>query len=319
MAGLHRYVIALDGGGTKTDAVLVDREGRVLARRQGGASNPHDGGVAASVAVVQALAEDLIRTAGVDAADCFLFGGIAGALNYRVELEQELARRLSGVAVSVDSDMISLLTAALGDADGACVICGTGSACFLRHQGRVFRIGGWGYLLDSGGSGYDIGRQALEAVLRAHDGRGPDTVLADLLATRLGMPVPDALGRLYAEGKTLIASLAPAVFEAAEAGDAVAVQIRAANAAALAELVPAAYRRWTPGEPMPVVLDGGVSRRAPRWLELVAACLPADLPVHLTLAERPVLWGAVAEGMRRDGWPQETASRAAERWESDER
>lgn len=298
----YDYVIGMDGGGTKTDAALVDRSGHVLARAQGDASNPNDGGVAHSAAVVTELARRLAETAGVGLDACFLFGGIAGALNHKAALEAAISHDLPGTGVSIDSDMINLLTAGLGDGDGACVISGTGSACFLRCGGQVTRIGGWGYLLDSGGSGYDIGRQALEAVLRAHDGRGEATALTDRLAERLGAPVPDALTRLYAEGKTLIASLAPAVFEAAAAGDAVSDRILARNAAALGELIAAAYRRWTPGRPLPVVLDGGICRHGhPLWSERVAATLPSDVVAELTLATRPVLWGAVAEGMRRGG------------------
>ena len=71
----------------------------------------------------------------------------------------------------------------------------------MRRGQEVFRIGGWGYLLDSAGSGYDIGRQALEAALRAQDGRGCPTALSAKLADALGAPVQDSLTRLYAEGK----------------------------------------------------------------------------------------------------------------------
>lgn len=310
-AYMHGYVIGIDGGGTKTEGVLTDPAGRVLAHGFGGASNPNDGGVEASVAVIASLARELIRQAGVLPTDCCLFGGIAGALSHKEELTAGLRASLSGVTVSVDSDMINLLSAELCDRDGACVICGTGSACFLRRGQDVTRIGGWGYLLDSAGSGYDIGRQALEAALRAHDGRGTATLLTDCLSARLGMSVPSALNRLYAEGKTLIASLAPAVFEAADRGDATATAILERNAAALGEMIVTAWRLYRAGEPaseppqsFPVALDGGICRRThPRWRDAIAWHIPPSVPAELFLASRPVLWGAVAEGMRRDGRP----------------
>lgn len=306
---MHTYVIGIDGGGTKTEGVLTDPVGRVLAHGTGGASNPNDGSVEASVAVVADLARCLIRQAGVPMTDCFLFGGIAGALSHKDELTAGLRANLSGVTISVDSDMVNLLSAELFDRDGACVICGTGSACFLRRGHDVTRIGGWGYLLDSAGSGYDIGRQALEAALRAHDGRGSATLLTDCLSARLGMPVPSALNRLYAEGKTLIASLAPAVFEVADKGDETAAVILDRNAAALGEMIVTAWRLYRAGEPnsappqnFPVALDGGICRRThPRWRDAIARYIPPSVPAELFLASRPVLWGAVAEGMRRDG------------------
>ena len=196
---MHDYVIGLDGGGTKTDGVLVGQDGRVLARRCVGASNPNDVGEEASAAVVRALAEVLATEAGVHLADCFVFGGISGALNHREGLTARLRSAVPAPGgVEIDSDMVNLLSAELPDRDGACIICGTGSACFVRRGQEVFRIGGWGYLLDSAGSGYDIGRQALEAALRAQDGRGCPTALSAKLADALGAPVQDSLTRLYA-------------------------------------------------------------------------------------------------------------------------
>ena len=149
---MHDYVIGLDGGGTKTDGVLVGQDGRVLARRCVGASNPNDVGEEASAAVVRALAEVLATEAGVHLADCFVFGGISGALNHREGLTARLRSTVPAPGgVEIDSDMVNLLSAELPDRDGACIICGTGSACFVRRGQEMFRIGGWGYLLDSAG------------------------------------------------------------------------------------------------------------------------------------------------------------------------
>mgnify|MGYP002559461704 FL=1 len=316
---MHDYVIGLDGGGTKTDGVLVGQDGRVLARRCVGASNPNDVGEEASAAVVRALAEVLATEAGVHLADCFVFGGISGALNHREGLTARLRSAVPAPGgVAIDSDMVNLLSAELPDRDGACIICGTGSACFVRRGQEVFRIGGWGYLLDSAGSGYDIGRQALEAALRAQDGRGCPTALSAKLADALGAPVQDSLTRLYAEGKTLIASLSPAVFAAAREGDAVARAILDRNAAALAELLCAAWRRLCEGMPedtrptgMPVFLDGGICRHNhPAWRDAIASHIPPDVPAALSLASRPVIWGAAAEAMRRDGWTPDTIRHA---------
>lgn len=316
---MHMYGIGLDGGGTKTEGVLVDREGHVLARRVVGPSNPNDCGVETSVRVIAGLARELAEMAGVPLTACFLFAGIAGSLNHKEDLMMRL-ETLCGGRVAVDSDMVNLLSAELADRDGACVISGTGSACFLRLGGELTRIGGWGYLLDSAGSGYDMGRQALEAALRAYDGRGPETALTADLAERLGAPVQDALSRLYGEGRPLIASLAPAVFEAAADGDAVAGAILDRNAAALAEIITTAWRLYRTGQgttspverPMPVALDGGAFRRSdPLLRTAVLGHIPPDVPVELALAVHPVIWGAVSEGMRRDGW-SEADIRAAE-------
>ncbi len=316
---MHKYVIGVDGGGTKTDGVLVDGAGRVLARRSAGASNPNDIGEEVATVCIHTLTEGLARDADVSLSDCFLFGGISGALNHRDGLTARL--RAFGNApdgIEIDSDMVNLLSAELRGRDGACVICGTGSACFARKGNEVFRIGGWGYLLDSAGSGYDIGRQALEAVLREYDGRGRRTVLSEKLASELGTPVPQALTRLYTEGKALIASLAPAVFAAASEGDNVAAEILDRNAAALAELICAAWKKHfdavsVTDEPktFAVFLAGGVClHNHPAWRDAIAGHIPQEIPARLEPASRPVIWGAASEAMRRDGRSEEAVRHA---------
>jgi hypothetical protein len=137
--------------------------------------------------------------------------------------------------------------------------------CFLRRGDELIRIGGWGYLLDSGGGGYDIGRDALEAVLRAHDGRGEATALTEKITARLGGEAHTKITDIYREGKPYIASCAPDVFEAAREGDPVATAILRRNARKLAEYIEAAWGHLTDqGQPhtLPIVMGGGISQRA---------------------------------------------------------
>ena len=293
------YYIAIDGGGTKTEGVLTDGGGRVLARAMGTASNPNDVTLGGAVGVLTGVVDSLLGQGGLTAADLprvSLFGGIAGGINYGPALEAAMREAYPTVgALGIRSDVQILLSGELPRGDGACIICGTGSACFLRRGEELIRIGGWGYLLDSGGSGYDIGRDALEAVLRAHDGRGEPTALTEGLRAHLGGDVHTRITEIYREGKPYIAACAPCVFAAAKEGDAVALAILSRNARALAEYVEAAWAHLSTGA-LSVVMGGSISQReADLWLPLVASRVDPAIRPRITVATAPPVFGAVVE------------------------
>lgn len=221
------YLIGLDGGGTKTDAALCDGEGRVLARVRGGAASLT--GQAKELAF-QHLEETLRRVTepigGPQAEIAAFFGGISGGgleenrRLFRALFEQVLPNarvRENG------SDAICALSAGIGREDGVIAIAGTGSSVFARVKGEMRQVGGWGYLLGDEGSGYDLGRRALTAALRAMDGRGSETCLRTLCEEQAGCALRELVARLYAaDSKRVIASYAPLLLQAAEAGDRVA-------------------------------------------------------------------------------------------------
>ncbi len=301
------YWIGIDGGGTKTEGVLTDTQGTVLARSVVGATNPHDVTLPVSADRMADLVRMLLSNVGLpeDALEeTAIFGGIAGGMLYREALEEALRDRLPPIGrLAVQSDIHILLAGELPCGDGACIICGTGSVCFLRCGRELIRIGGWGYLLDSSGSGYDIGRDALEAVLRAHDGRGRSTALTQLVTAHVGGEVSAMLADIYHGGKPYIASCAPLVFQAATDGDTVAADILRCNAHALAEYVETAWRqlveRTAPPTDFPVVFSGGISRGQSKVLvPLIVEQLSPSIPARLMVAQSPPVLGAVLEAAR---------------------
>ena len=303
------YLIGIDGGGTKTLGVLTDASGNVLAKAATAATNPNDVTLPVAVERLEALCRALLEQGSVDTSalpETSLFFGIAGGINYGPALEESLKALFPKArALAVRSDIHILLSGEIPEGDGACIICGTGSACFLRRGGELVRIGGWGYLLDSGGSGYDIGRDALEAALRHFDGRGEPTLLSALLEARLGGAVHTRITEIYREGKPYIAACAPLVFEAARQGDAVAEAILERNARKLAEYAECAWRWLTEGgrsvpDTLPVVMGGGISvHEAPAWQARVRALTDPAVPAVYTVASMPPVFGAVAEALRQ--------------------
>lgn len=139
---------------------------------------------------------------------------------------------------AICDDTYSVISSVLGHRDGCGLVAGTGSSLFVRAGSKgCIHIGGWGYLIDTGGSGYDLGRDAIYMALRSVDGRGRKTVLNHLLEKELGCRVEDAISGIYAGGRPYIASLAHNVFEGRRMGDSVCGEIFDRGVQHLSELV----------------------------------------------------------------------------------
>ena len=133
------YYIAIDGGGTKTEAVLCTGDGGIICRTLAGSTNPNDVGAAESGARLRRAADTLRAALPVGERVTALFAGVSGATGNIHALESALA----GAAdkVTVGNDALCLLATA-GRGDAVCLIAGTGSVCFVRCGGVLHRIGG---------------------------------------------------------------------------------------------------------------------------------------------------------------------------------
>jgi N-acetylglucosamine kinase-like BadF-type ATPase len=122
--------------------------------------------------------------------------------------------------VAIESDARIALEGAFKGSAGIILIAGTGSIAFGKTQeGEVFRVGGWGRVLGDEGSGYSIGRDALNLVTRNLDGRGKETLLTKLVADRFGLKDQESIIQAVYRGNFDIASVAPLVIEAANLHD----------------------------------------------------------------------------------------------------
>lgn len=240
------YYCGWDGGGTKTEVCLLDANGQVLETRSFGPLNPN--GTARET--VEATAQDcLALMAEYGLSHCAgLVIGIAGVSNADAAgLVEDAVRRggYTGKLRLLGDQEIALAGAVNGP--GAVLIAGTGAVCFGRDaQGNSFRVGGYGYLIDDGGSGYAIGRDLLAAAVRCLDGRLPESCLTPLVLAQLqARDARDIVTWLYAPktGKKEIASLAPLLLQGLEKQDGVALSIARKAAEDLAELVITAWQK----------------------------------------------------------------------------
>lgn len=294
--------VAIDGGGTKTDFVLFDAAGHVLRRVLASGCNPNDFGWSFTERVLREGLCCLLQSQ-TESPDAIFAGVSGGSVGDNRAVMHALLKKLVPDAAFLDndSDAVSALSCGLLRNDGGVVISGTGSVAFARTNGQIERIGGWGYLFDRGGSGYDFGRDAVYYALCATDGRGHATLLTDLLCDALGMPVGQAVPTLYAQGKPAIAALAPLVFVAARRCDEIAGQILQNNAAELAKLFNALAKR-VDGPVCKTVLAGSVFRD---WEMFYPYLRPLLSGAHeFILPTLPPVYGSAVETLARAGVTQ---------------
>ena len=190
--------VGIDGGGTKTEFVLFDKDGTVqnVVRHQG--SNPNDKGLDHSLEVLCAGLEQLLRGRTPKA----IFCGIGGVS--LPEYQKAIIARLSDrfhAHVGADSDAANVLSMGADPENSMAVICGTGSCVFVRKGNVRHRIGGWGYLLDQAGSAFDVGADALRAALAAQDGLAKPSLLTERIKELIGGEVYDNISKVYGGGR----------------------------------------------------------------------------------------------------------------------
>jgi N-acetylglucosamine kinase len=281
-----KYYIGVDGGGSKTEAVVIDETGQAHGRGLAGPSNHLRVGIETATrnierAVNIALVEAGIAIRNVEYAYC----GVAGSDHpaHRQRVIDSLRIFFPGGNFIVDTDARIALTGAIGFGSGAVIIAGTGSVAFGRNaSGEEARAGGWGPTIGDEGSGYAIARDGLSAIVRAHDGRGAPTKMTELLCYDYDMCSPEDLPRFVYATTTHaddIARYGKLVIEAARAGDGIAKEIldRAGRELALCVAAVARKLRMADTE-FPVACVGGAFNAGEMLLAPVRARLQLDAP-----------------------------------------
>ena len=165
------YYCGWDGGGTKTEVYAIGPDGQALIDVSFGPLNPNGASTDKVMETIRAAVDCMAGLPGGWAGCAALVIGIAGVSNRRAAETVENAVRACGYAgpLKLLGDQEIALAGAV-DGPGAVLIAGTGAICFGKDtRGRPFRVGGYGYLIDDGGSGYAIGRDILSAAaVRPH-------------------------------------------------------------------------------------------------------------------------------------------------------
>lgn len=283
----EKLMVAIDGGGTKTEFVLFNDRGMVKRRIVLGGSNPNIVGLDKTFEVLKTGIDSLCPLdAKVGGIYCGIAGGISG--NNREQIKKMLHKTYPDAVSDCSSDMLSVAASVTTEDRCIVAICGTGSSIAAISADKINRVGGWGYLFDGKGSGFDIGRDAISAALAEEDGIGPKTMLTELITKRLGGSVWDSIGKLYSGEKSYIASFAGEVFEAYKAGDSVAIDIVRNNFRTFAGKIKFASERYDCGKT--VVISGGLTNQKEILLEIIKEELDPNL--EIVFPQLPQIFGA---------------------------
>jgi N-acetylglucosamine kinase len=234
-------VLGLDGGGTKTECVLMDDTRTVRARSRSGPSNPMRVGFGGALASVCEAAQIAVQNAKLKMADIdAICAGLAGAAQPESEKKMRtlLAEEFPGKLVHVCTDL-DLTLEATGTGPAIVLVAGTGSAAVGRGcGGQIARVGGHGYLLGDEGSAYHIGQRAVVDELRAADRGHAQSSLGSRILKELGMADWQSLELAVYRGPDQVF---PRVFRviasAAQEGDQIARGLLEVGAFELAALV----------------------------------------------------------------------------------
>jgi N-acetylglucosamine kinase-like BadF-type ATPase len=262
--------LGVDGGGTKTDFLLIDASGAVLATHRGGSAYYLELGFDALQAMMAAGIQATLKQAGIAASELgFAFLGLPAYGEDRA-----LLPRLDGIVADVlpagryrcDNDVVCGWAGALAAGDGINIVAGTGSIAYGEYQGLGARAGGWGELFSDEGSAYWIAREGLTLFSRMSDGRAPKSALYELIRAhfQLGSDL-DVCAAVYgppALTRSGLAALAPLVARAAREGDAGARRLFERAARELAAVVHAVRNQLNvaPHTLLPVSYSGGMFR-----------------------------------------------------------
>ena len=313
--------MGIDGGGTKTDFVLIDRGGRVRARHQEGSLYYLEIGLDAAAQTLQRGVAATLQAAGVALSDVeYAFVGVPAhgedsALAPR--LDALPAGALAAGRYRCGNDMLCSWAGSLAGGDGISVIAGTGSMAYGEANGNAARTGGWGELFSDEGSAYWIARQGLALFSRMSDGRSARGPLYDIFRSGLGLAQDlDLCAHVYGSGqggRTDVARFALKVHEAAQQGDMQAIAIYTAAAEELAEIVLATRRalRVAAGDSMDVSYSGGVFNSRTLVLEPFADALArSGQSFRLTTPRYSPVIGAALFAARCHGAPLDAGALA---------
>ncbi len=283
-----RYLLGIDGGGTKTEFLLTDLNGNEINRIVLGASNPVNIGIEESKSVlmqgIQKIGDSL------NFAEISAFAGIAGSGDEKIKSEiREILGNFGFGSYSNGTDADSAVAVALKGECGVAVIMGTGIIAFSCSDEKTYRIGGRGYMIDKGGSGFCFGSDALNSAFEFLDGRDGSELILKLVEKRLGKNLEDSVSEIYSGGPTFVASFAPVIFEAYAHGDAQAEKILYRNTYETAKLITAA-RRFVK-EDKKTIICGGMCKQKDILLPFLLSHLGEN--AHLTFSDEPMINGAI--------------------------
>ena len=283
-------VVAVDGGGSKTDAVAVTLDGGVIGRATGAGASPHFIGVPAAVSHISALVREVAGEHPIAQANVYLSGlDLPSEVDTFASAIHELDWSTPGTVV--ENDLFALLRTGTAETDAVVVVCGTGiNALGRRADGAVARFASLGMISGDWGGGAGLGEAAIWHAARHADRRGPATTLTAVVPAHFGVATMDDVTQALHLGSIAYADmavLAPIVQAHADAGDEIARHLMTRQGEEVAIMAASCIDRLDlQSHTVPVVLGGGVlaARNQLLWDAMLATLglrAPRAEPIHV--------------------------------------
>lgn len=262
------YAIGFDGGGTKTDCVILDAAGSIVGEGRGGPSNALRSGFDVAFRSIGEAAAEALKVAHLRTTDITsVCAGLAGAGRRNVVRRTMvfLTREFPRATAHVTTDYEIALNAAVAAGPGIVLVAGTGSVAYGRNSaGETARAGGYGPWVGDEGSAFEIGRRAVASVARSRDLDAPVTLLAETIPAALECPDwDDLLQRIMKNPDDVFPKLFAVVASAADSDDSAAKEILFTSAIGLGNLAMIVARRLKmKDEVFPLVKCGGIFGRS---------------------------------------------------------
>lgn len=256
---MEKYHLALDSGGSKVLGILYNEEFQPIRAVRTGSLRPNT------------TPEDRIRKNIADIIGTLELPGLhIGRVSGIVDcglLHEEIRKVCTVDETAGCGEFAAGMWAAEIFGNGVLALSGTGATLFARYNGQNYGTGGYGAAVSDEGSGYWVAREAFNAAILDDQERGERTLLTDLIAEHFGLTrldFHDAVFRVYGQERlspvACVASCAPLVSRAAEAGDRIAMDILARAGRGLAEQVLYLIRKYSLPTDLPVTVSGSVWR-----------------------------------------------------------
>jgi N-acetylglucosamine kinase-like BadF-type ATPase len=256
-----KYVIGVDGGGTKTEASAYDLDGKIMLTSIKGFGNLLNNKEIALDNILSAIKE-IIDEFGVSELSCIYLGIAGSEVGENKKIISDKIKNELKVDSVVMNDAEIALKAMLKGKDGILTIAGTGSIAFGINKNVTSRCGGWGSLLGDEGSGYRISIDAIKRMIFEEEHSIAQSELTKKIMDRLEIKSVDEITKfVYSSTKDDIASLAPIVARLGEAGDEIASEILINEGVELAKTVENLYKKLK-FKSCSIALVGGVIRKA---------------------------------------------------------
>lgn len=303
-----RFVISMDGGGSKLICLVADKDGTLVGRGIGGPTNSNFcSGKTVEKSIETALTQAL-QMACIKNYDEVLEVNAALVTN-RIKAKEYIGNILNGkTKINFHSEYEFSIYGAILEKEGGLVQAGTGSFAFLRSGDFAGRTGGWGAVAGDDGSGYYIGRKALKACTRMIDGIGMPTILMERIPEAFKMKDFRQFLRKtntlpFSRQRIVLAQICPVVGICTDAGDQVAIEILEKAGTHLAQLLAVLIKKAGMKD-IKATVSGGVWKTSPILYSSFKHHLLQEVPDVILIPPlfEPVI-GGVLIGLENSGFP----------------